>query len=654
MASHMARGSEGENMASRKARGSHFSPNATFDETDEFEVPVTTKAINSADSLYDYQDADFYDDPDAQKGKKRTGCIVAIILALVLLGVGLVGGYYGNQLYKSALGVQAEAKEVMTTVNDIKAAIKKGDSEQFKSVAQEVQTSAYHIHDEVNTDLWDYATMIPFYGSDFKSIRVLADVLVDLSDNALMPLANNANVMNLKDVFTDGAINVEVLQSLTSAMDEAGPVLSRSAATIEALPEARIDRINTVLVKLKDGLGEADEMLTKAEEVLPYLPQLLGANGQTRRYLIVAQNNAEARSTGGLPGSCGVLSVTDGHFDLGDFESILHPDGVSLPIDQAESSFWRTNYNTDPAQLPFIADFTRVGTYFKQFWSVLKEEEVDGVIAIDPVFLQRMLALTGPVVTEDGTEINGDNAAEELLNSVYWRYAYWTEGQDWFFSSTASLAAKSFFDNISDAGMLDLLTTTFDLIDTHRLLAWMSNEDEQAVMVALGASGELPEDPLKPEIGVYVNDVTYSKYSWYLRLNIEVGDGTANSDGTTTYPVRVVLSNVMDSDLIWSAPKYIAGFNAEKYSWGDMMNRLYLLGPAGGSLTDVYTEDDEETYTGTVYGLDGACIKTHTATENSDLITFNVTCAAGAEKPVVRATPLGSDDFVTVTYAWGN
>lgn len=43
----------------------------------------------------------------------------------------------------------------------------------------------------------------------------------------------------------------------------------------------------------------------------------------------------------------------------------------------------------------------------------------DGVIAIDPLFLQNMLAVTGGVTMPDGSVLDGTNTAQTLLNIVY-------------------------------------------------------------------------------------------------------------------------------------------------------------------------------------------------------------------------------------------
>lgn len=50
---------------------------------------------------------------------------------------------------------------------------------------------------------------------------------------------------------------------------------------------------------------------------------MLGANGQTRNYLMYAMNNVEIRACGGFGGSQGLISVTDGQMSIGEFVPAL-------------------------------------------------------------------------------------------------------------------------------------------------------------------------------------------------------------------------------------------------------------------------------------------------------------------------------------------
>ena len=596
---------------------------------------------------------EFYDADGAYERKGHTGCAVLIVLLCLVLAAAGVAGFFGYRLYKSAKVVQDDARVVMSSVDTIKDSVMSGNSEALQQSAATISTNAHAIHDEVNTSLWRYASLIPKYGEDIKSVQVLADVLVDLSDNALTPIASSSEVMNLSNLLSDGSINVAALQSLSGTLDAALPVISRSAEAVDALPEANVDRVNDILAKVKDKLVTGDEMLRKVQEVLPYVPAMLGADGQTRNYLIIAQNNAEARSLGGLPGSWGVVSITDGHISLGDFTTILHQDGLQVDGTEEEHAFFATNFDTNPAQVNVLCDFSRVGVLSQQYWMQATGQWVNGVIALDPIFLQHMIGLTGSIEVYDGSVLDGNNTAWRLLSDVYWRYGYDSNEQDYYFAEVAGLAAKSFFNNIGNASITELGKTVFQLIGDHRIYAWMENADEERIVESFGMDGKVKSDPTQPELGIYVDDDTYSKMSWYLNTDIAVGDGVKNEDGTTSYDVKVVFTNIMTPEDSWVSPLYVHGGNAYKRSMGDMLYFIHFLAPAGGSIEDLTSEEADWITDGWVYGVQAKRSYTHTDCLESTTYTMRVVVPAEATEPLtVRTTPLAREDALTITYAW--
>lgn len=57
----------------------------------------------------------------------------------------------------------------------------------------------------------DVASCAPVYGGDVKSARVLVSALCDVSDSALVPLADSLSSATPGKLFADGVINVSVL-----------------------------------------------------------------------------------------------------------------------------------------------------------------------------------------------------------------------------------------------------------------------------------------------------------------------------------------------------------------------------------------------------------------------------------------------------------
>lgn len=583
-----------------------------------------------------------------QPPKKKTGRVVGIVIGVILAVVLVGGGTMGFMLYKSAMTVKDRAGAVMDQAGVLKDALMNGDTDTLDTAVGEVAEGIAFIDNEVHGGLWDAATLIPVVGEDIKSMQKLGDAASELSDGALVPIASSLSGMKLSELIQDGAINVQLVTALSTAVSEAAPVISDSAAVIASLPEPHIPQLKSILGKVQEPAVQAKGLISEIEPMLKLLPQMLGANGP-RNYLIIAQNNSELRSTGGLPGSWGVMNITDGRIELGDFFTILHEQGLNVSATPEEISLICSSIHTDPAQVNFSPNFVRVGELSREYWAQMGHGDVDGVIAIDPVFLQRLLGLAGGYTAANGLEINGETAAQALLSDAYWLYGNDGDSQDEFFSSVASNAFQQIMGNLGSIDFVELIDVFTKSAEDGRILAWMLNPEEEAVLENIGVSGSMSTDTAKPELGVYFNDDTISKISWYAKTDTQIGDGVKNPDGTTTYSVTTTVANTLDYATAEAAPLYISGSNEKKRDVTDMLLYVMLFAPAGGSISDLTFSDgaivgDLPTIEGDVYGLHMISNHIHLLGGETVTITYNVTTAADAVEPLsLRTTPLAQE-----------
>ncbi len=579
---------------------------------------------------------------------KKAGIVVGIVLAVLLV----VGGTCGVLMYRSAMSVKAQAQEIMDQVDPLKEALKSGDATALDSSVGTVQENMASINAEVHGPLWTLASFLPVVGEDVQSVRSLGEAGQALVDEVLVPIANDVSGTGVSGLFKDGVVNVGLVQSISETVSSSLPTIESSLDTIASLPEAHIPQLAEVLDRVQGPSEQAQGLVGQAKPFLDLLPQMLGADGQTRTYIVIAQNNSELRSTGGLPGAWGTISVTDGAISMGEFQSILHADGLQVEATAEERAATMTNVDTDPAQVNCIPDFSRVGKLAKDYWAQAGYGDVDGVIAVDPIFLQRLLALTGGVTAPDGTVVDGSNAAQEILSGTYWKYGSDPNAQDAYFASVAGLAFSQIMGNLGNADITDLIEVIGQSGADGRLLAWMANEEEQALMEAIGVSGALGTDPLEPVLGVYLNDDTYSKISWYASCYTTVGEGVKNADGTTTYDVTTTLVNTITPEEAATAPKYVYGGNEEKRDNSDMLNYVYFVAPAGGTITNL-TETNGAVFDGygfaetTLNGLQFFRTRTHLRAGESAVFTYQVTVSAEAIDPLsVRTTPLAQESLM--------
>ena len=592
--------------------------------------------------------------------RRRHGCCgcAGALLVLVLVVVG-VAGAFAYEAYSQVKGVYDEAKEVLALVEGLPSELADEDAD-LEATVDQIASLVSSMRAEMDGRLWDLLAMVPTYGEDVELARELVAIVDDLCTDALVPLGQSLSGFSLANLVVDGVIDIDGVVALVEALGSASDALTQADDRAQALGEAHIDKLATYVEKAQDALASARELAEAAEPVLEVLPQLLGAEG-SRTYLIIAQNNAEIRATGGFGGAQGVVTITDGVIEMGDFESVNYMYGQSLiELTDEEVALFQTRavtmtYTSGDAN--FTPDFPRACELYVTIWEYNHpSDQVDGVIAIDPVFIQWLLAATGGSVTAiDGTVVDGTNAAEVLMSEVYWTYPTDGDAQDAVFASVAAGVFDLVLGNLSSYDLADLVEA-FELgASEGRLLAWMADEEEQALMEYLNVDGALPTDVTDVQTGIYVNNHSYSKLDWYLDLDVWMSEGTVNDDGSVSYDLTVVLQNTMTDEEAANLPSYVRAWSTVADDVTQIMLDFYLYAPYGGTISDVTctyttltesTHNDLQVYFGELRMLPGETIT----------VTYTVIVPAvvADEELWVRVTPTADttlDDADTDTIA---
>ena len=180
---------------------------------------------------------------------------------------------------------------------------------------------------------------------------------------------------------------------------------------------------------------------------------------------------------------------------------------------------------------------------------------VDGVIAIDPLFLQNMLAVTGGVAMPDGSTLDGTNTAQTLLHDVYARMA--PQETDEYFAVAAQAAFDHIMQNAGDfKSYVKALSTS---VEQGHVMVWSAHEDEQNLIADSAISGKLITEGAKPQVGVYISDETESKMDWYLHREVTTEFQKVARNGANQYTVHIKLQNTMTAEEAASEADYVTG-----------------------------------------------------------------------------------------------
>ena len=575
-----------------------------------------------------------------ERTNRRVAAVVAAIVAVVLV----VFGVSGFMLLSSAKTVKSQAKETVEIVGGLKDKVTSGDFSTLPDDAKKIDELCSSMKKETSSPVWTMASFIPVYGSDINAARTMVDALSDVSSGALVPMADNLVQATPGKLFQDGTINVSALQAVADSLSDSSKAFKSANKKVQGIGDTHIAQVTELVDKAKDGFATLNGAVDAAEKVAPVLPQMLGANGQTRNYLMYAMNNVEIRACGGFGGSQGLISVTDGQMSIGEFVPRigLSEDEAVESVDEEDEALFGNHSNLYNSGNTYSPDWPRNSQRVAALWKSQYGQDVDGVIGIDPVFLQYLLGLVGNVSLPDGTVVDGTNAAKVLMHDVYWNYP--VEESDGIFASVASAAFDKILGGIGDVDVTKLVGAFERGAEEGRLIAWMRNDDEQNAIKETGIDASLPDpdDPsADPVAGVYFNNLSFSKLDWYLNADTQIGQGVKNGDGTCSYRITVTLTNIMTQEEAGKLPDYVAA-SAPDAARDDERLNVSLFAPTGGNISDLTVE-------GTQFGLGAATwhgIPFYSGTVDlhageTTTITYTLTTSAEAgDKPLtLRQTP---------------
>lgn len=364
------------------------------------------------------------------------------IPVVAALGLGLLAaGWVGWQVWQVNRDLTSAARDASA----LQDAVQSGDEGATRDSLSALQDSSGAASRRTGTATWSVLTHLPRYGDDAAGVRLVSKVIDRLGRDGLPPLIDA--IANLDALLPkNGRISIDDLAGLEqpvrsgrTAFDDADTRLSGTDAADFVGPFR--DRYRDVATRV----SSAGHVLESAETALRVLPSILGGD-EKRTYLLVFQNNAEIRATGGLPGALSIVEADRGKIELKQqvaASSFGRAEQPALPLTEAEQAIYGAELGTFMLDANFTPDFPRTAALVKARWEQVYPERIDGVISIDPVALSYLLRATGPVTAGD-VVISSKTAVTQLLHNAYLRYADPTE-QDEFFT----VAARAIFDKVS-------------------------------------------------------------------------------------------------------------------------------------------------------------------------------------------------------------
>lgn len=502
------------------------------------------------------------------------------LLAAIVVAVLVLFAAYAAWLL---LVTEKELSRASDDGHALKSAIADTDKAGVRRSLARLQKDADAAEKHTSGVTWQVLRHLPFVGDDFTGVRVVSQVASDLSHSNLAQVATQTN--DLKSILPSGGrIDLAEVRRLAPSVAEGHAAVAKAVAQLDKENSGGfVGPLRRKYRDLQAQIDEAGSMLGVADTAFHVMPAMLGADGP-RHYLLVMQNNAEIRATGGLPGAVSELDATNGKVTMtnetsgGSFGQNPHP----LPLTASEKALYGVQMGEYFLDANFTPDFPRAAELMRTRWNQENPGRIDGVITVDPVTLSYLLRATGPIEV-DGIQLTADNVVDQLLHDTYMRIAD-PKLQDLFFHD----AAIAIFDRILNGlpNPRDLVSALHQGAVEHRVLIHSFDRSVQTRFAGTTIAGEVPRKAGDhPQVGVYFNDSTGAKMSYYLRYQAAM-DATSCSHGVQTLSGSLSIGSTAPADAA-SLPTYITGGDSFDVPPGNQVVSVMLFGPLGGFMDRV-------------------------------------------------------------------
>ncbi|MDR7162621.1 hypothetical protein J2X12_000622 [Pseudarthrobacter oxydans] len=520
--------------------------------------------------------------------RKRVSPLVRVAVAVTMIGVLALG--WAGWLGIKANAINNDLKELASLAEILKAEIASSDSGDASQTVIKMRKHTVAARDAASDPLWTLASGLPWAGPNFSAVAEVARAADDVVGLALEPLTSVYGSLDWSALLPGiSGTDLEPLQAAAPSVSSAAYAVRASSDRLTQIDTARLlPQVADPLSQAVEQLQEVSGALTAAADASRLTPVMLGAE-ESRDYLLVIQNNAESRASGGIPGALAVLRADSGKLTLVE-QASAGDVGVMSPVlglETEQQQIFSSRMGKFMQDINLTPDFPTAAGSAQAMWERKFGQRVHGVISIDPIALSYILAATGPVKLEgpelsviEGfglpTDLTGQNLVNTLLSDVYSKIDR-PDMQDAYFAAVAREVFAALSGGRGDAkGLVEGIARG---TQEGRILVWSSDAAEQAVIAEYPVSGSVSGPSISPaQFGVYFNDGTGAKMDYYIKRTVQLIK-ECPKDGYEQTTVRVTSANTAPADAATSLPAYVTGDGVFGVPPGSVQTNIVAYGP---------------------------------------------------------------------------
>ncbi len=385
----------------------------------------------------------------------------------------------------------------------------------------------------------------------------------------------------------------QLCRVLTAAVD----LGVREADLIDQLDRAQVAMDRLKGRDLRGPLQQAGAPLARARELMPKFRQalrLLPAAGLAlgmqgpRTYLLLGQNNAELRATGGFIGSFGAVTVDRGTLSEFDYGSSYNADqGAAVPPPPDPLARYMGLGGWYLRDANWWPDFPASAAQVEEAWRRAGHGRVDGVIAFDTTAVEALLQAVGPLELPGYGQVAAGNFEQVAAQQLYSRAALAT-ANSFHQARGAFLGAvgKALVDRITSmppAQLLSIAPRLEPLLDEKHLLLAIKEPRLLEFVNSSGWDGAIP--PIQGDSLLVVDTtVSYGDSYSFVSVRDSLSINLAE-DGSNSHDLVLDYYNNYPRGLPpWVPPEMVGGDSFDPYTgklirtpgfWGNWL-RVYI------------------------------------------------------------------------------
>lgn len=340
----------------------------------------------------------------------RTG----LVFGVLLLFLGVSAGVLAAISYQPAMTLKTTLPQLEVEARAIYDALKTQNLVEARSGLTQLKATLDTSSQAYKRLAWlSYSPFRPYY-QDGSRVLIAADSGLAAASTLLDTVEPYADVLGFsgEGTFMGGTAEdrivkiIETLDKVTPALDEVAADLQNVQTQLEPIDptrypfEIRGRQLDDMIVEAKTLVDTAVVAVTDVKPLLEVLPEVAGIDGE-RKYLVLFQNDAEIRPTGGFMTAYGVLRVEKGKVFQENSDDIYNLDAkyratLTPPPYVAKhlkvNRWYLRDMNMDP-------DFSKSMDQFLTEYLKLPGEpkNLDGIVAVDTQVLTNLVRILGPI-----------------------------------------------------------------------------------------------------------------------------------------------------------------------------------------------------------------------------------------------------------------